>query len=227
MEATIARASWNPLEFRTLSLGFLLVGLAIAVTAVSYALNMTFSYQWLVWGVAAVFAAVALLALEWPRAVRRPGEVPGGRLRQLLLLSMPFAFVLSSQVCGLGTRACNTACHVINLSLIGLAAVTAIRLHRGRSVGAFLIPLVVVGLVPHCVCHAPINLIWHGMLGGVAPTCEMVPLAAALFAVSALRGVRPRSSTALVGAMFGVMVFIIVGGALFGFPWKGCAGQPR
>ncbi len=56
----------------------------------------------------------------------------------------------------------------------------AIRLHKGQQVGIFLVPLVVVALVPHCVCHAPINTLWHRMLGGVAPTCEMVPLAASV-----------------------------------------------
>jgi len=66
METTIPRAGLKPLEIRTLSVGFLLVGIVIAVTAVSYVLNMTFPYQWLVWGVGAAFAAVALLAFEWP-----------------------------------------------------------------------------------------------------------------------------------------------------------------
>jgi hypothetical protein len=101
-----------------------------------------------------------------------------------------------------------------------------VRLHRGRSAAPILIPMVAIGLVPHCVCHAPINTLWHGVLGGVAPTCEMVPLAATLFAVPALRGVRPRGGAVLVGALYGVMVFIIVGGALFGFPWQGCVDHP-
>jgi hypothetical protein len=54
----------------------------------------------------------------------------------------------------------------------------------------------------------------------------MLPLGATLFSVTALRGVRPRSSAALVGVMFGVMAFIIVGGLLFGFPWQGCVDHP-
>jgi hypothetical protein len=54
----------------------------------------------------------------------------------------------------------------------------------------------------------------------------MVPMAAVLFAVSALRGVRPRGGTALVAVMFGVMIFIIVGGSLIGFPWGGCVDHP-
>ena len=216
----------RPLETRTLSVGFLLVGLAIAVTTVSYVWNMSFSYQWLVWAVGGAFAAVALLTFEWPRALRRPGRVPEQRLRLFLLLSIPLAFVVSSQVCGLGLRACNAVCHITNLALIGLGTVTAVRLHRGKSVAPFLIPMIVVGLIPHCVCHAPINLAWHGMLGGVAPTCEMIPLGATLFAVAGLRGVRPRSGIVLVAALFGVMAFIIVGGLLFGFPWQGCVDHP-
>jgi len=54
----------------------------------------------------------------------------------------------------------------------------------------------------------------------------MIPLGATLFAVAGLRGVRPRSSTFLVAALFGVMAFIIVGGLLFGFPWQGCVDHP-
>lgn len=116
--------------------------------------------------------------------------------------------------------------HITNLLLIGLAVVTAIRLHRGQSVGTVLIPMIVIALIPHCVCHAPINVLWHRMLGGVAPTCEMMPLAAALFSISALRGIRPRRSAGLVAVLFIVMVFIIVGGLLFGFPWTGCVDYP-
>ena len=220
------RSDVSPLETRTLSVGFLLVGLAIALTTVCFVSILSLSYLWLVWGVGGAFAAVALLTFEWPRALRRPGRAPMRGLRWFLLLCIPLAFVLSSQVCGLGLRACNTVCHITNLALIGLGTVTAVRLHRGKFVAPFLIPMIVVGLIPHCVCPAPINLSWHGMLGGVAPTCEMIPLGATLFAVAGLRGVRPRSSTFLVAALFGVMAFIIVGGLLFGFPWQGCVDHP-
>jgi hypothetical protein len=226
MEAAVSRNRWRALEARTAWLGFLLVGFAVAVTAVSYASHMTFAYPWLVWAVAGVFAVVALALFEWPRALRRGGEVPSGMNRQILIWSIPLAFVVSSQVCGLGTQACNAVCHATNLSLIGLATVSAVRLHRGHSVGAFLIPMVVLSLIPHCVCHAPINLVWHRALNGFAPTCEMIPLGAVLLAVSALRGVRPRGGTVLVAALFGVMMFIIVGGSLFGFPWGGCVDHP-
>lgn len=226
MEDTIKRSDREPLEVRTVMVGLILAGLAIAITGVSYILNMTFSLQWLVWVVGLAFVVVGCLTMEWPRGFRDPGEVPKGTLRSVLLLAMPLAFVVSSQVCGLGLRACNAVCHLTNLALIVLAVVTAIRLHRGQSAGLFLIPIVVVSLIPHCVCHAPINVLWHRVLGGLAPTCEMVPLAAALFSVSALRGVRTRYSTALVAVLFIVMVFIIVGGLLFGFPWQGCVDHP-
>ncbi|MCK5571618.1 MAG: hypothetical protein KAJ12_02610, partial [Bacteroidetes bacterium] len=106
------RSDVRPLETRTLSVGFLLVGLAIAVTTVSYVSNMSFSYQWLVWAVGGAFAGVALLTFEWPRALRHPGRVPEQRLRLFLLLSIPLAFLVSSQVCGLGLRACNAVCHI-------------------------------------------------------------------------------------------------------------------
>jgi hypothetical protein len=223
MSIAIARERLNPLEMGTLVVGFLLVGIAIAVTTVSYALNMTFQFQWLVWVITAAFGAVALITLAWPLAFRNPpGAVPEGRLRQLLLLSLPVAYILGSQVCGLGLASCGVACTAINLSLIGLATGTAVQIHRGKSVGALLIPMVILGLAPHCVCAAPINTIWHGMFGGVSPTCNMVPLAVTLFSVTALRGIKPRASATLSGVLTGMIVFMAVGNPLVGFPWTGC-----
>jgi hypothetical protein len=210
------------LERRTLWVGFLLVGVAIGVTALSYVQNMRFPLQWLVWGVGAAFGAVALLALEWPRAYRDAADVPEGGLRWFLLASMPLAFVLGSQVCGVGLKACGVLCHGTNLVAIVLAGATAYRMHRGKSIGVTLVPLVIVALVPHCVCHAPVNTLWHSALGGVAPTCGLVPLAAVLFSVSALRGARPRASAGLSMMMLGMIVFMAVGNPLIGFPWRGC-----
>ncbi len=54
-----------------LTIGFIVVGIAIAVTTISYALNMEFIYQWLVWMITAAFAGVALISLEWPRSLYR------------------------------------------------------------------------------------------------------------------------------------------------------------
>lgn len=227
MENTDTKTGLRPAEVWTISVGLILAGLAIAITGVSYLIYMKFTYQWLVWVIGVAFIAVGLLTMEWPRGLRSPAaEVPEGRFRQLLILSIPLAFVLSSQVCGIGIRACNAVCHVTNLLLIGLAVITAVRLHRGQSVVPFLIPMVVVSFIPHCVCHAPINTLWHRVLGNYAPTCEMMPMAATLFSITALRGVRPRFSSGLVIVLFAVMAFIIVGGILFGFPWQGCVDHP-
>jgi hypothetical protein len=93
-------------------------------------------------------------------------------------------------------------------------------------VGWLLIPVVVIALIPHCVCLAPINTLWHRFLCGAAPTCEMIPLAITLFAVAGVRGSLPRSNAFLIVLLFVVMVFIIVGGLLWGFPWRGCVGHP-
>jgi hypothetical protein len=73
METTARQSTATPTEIRSASIGFILVGLGVAVTAVSYVLNMTFPLQWLVWTLGAAFAAVALLAFEWPRSFRRFG----------------------------------------------------------------------------------------------------------------------------------------------------------
>lgn len=223
MTTTIAQSELKPLEVRTIVVGFILVGLTIGVTTVSYFLNMTFIIQWLVWIIGIAFAGVALITLVWTRAFRNPaGESPTGRLRQYLLISIPLAYVLGSQVCGLGLASCGTACTVINLSLIGLGTATSIRLYRGQSVGGLLIPMVILGFTPHCVCGAPINTIWQSALGGYSPTCNMVPLAATLFSVTALKGVRPIASAALSMVLIGMIVFMAVGNPLVGFPWTGC-----
>jgi uncharacterized membrane protein YecN with MAPEG domain len=223
MTTTVAQTEMKPLEVRTLIVGFVLVGLAVAVTTVSYLLNMTFVYQWLVWIIGIAFAGVALITLEWTRAFRSPaGEAPKGWLRNVLLISIPLAYVLGSQVCGLGLASCGAACTAINLSLIGLGTATSYRIYRGQSVGWFLIPMVILGLTPHCVCEAPINTIWQSALSGYSPTCNMVPLGVTLFSVAALKGVRTKASAAISGVLSGMIVFMAVGNPLFSFPWSGC-----
>jgi hypothetical protein len=85
MTTAVAQTKLKPLEIRTLIVGFVLVGIAVAVTTVSYLLNMIFVYQWLVWIIGIAFAGVALITLEWTRAFRSPvGEAPGGWLRSAL-----------------------------------------------------------------------------------------------------------------------------------------------
>jgi hypothetical protein len=226
METTISQNGWNPLEIRTVSVGFVLTGVVLAVTTVSFYLNTIFPYRWLVWGATAGFAAIAFLTWGWPWTLKRTGEIPAGNLRRFLLWSIPLAFVLSSQVCGPGIAACSAICNAISLGLIGLGAVTAVRLHRGQSVGGFLVPIVALGIVPHCVCNVNANVLWHQSIG-YSPACEVVALAATLFAVAALRGVRPRESGALVLVLLGMIVFMSVGSNLFGFPWQVCIDHPK
>jgi hypothetical protein len=225
MSNTTEQTGVKPLERWTIVVGFLLSGIVIGVVAVSYVLNSPFPIKILVWVIGVAFAGVALLAIEWPRAFRSlPGEVPTGGLRTFLVLAIPVAFVLDSQICGLGLKACTVVCHVLAYSLIGLSTVTAVQLHRGKSVGPLLVPIVVLSLIPHCVCQAPINTIWHSIFGGYAPTCYVIPLTATLFSISALRGARTRWSAVLVAVLLAVTIFIVVGNPLFGFPWQGCVG---
>jgi hypothetical protein len=213
----------KPLEVRTIQVGFVLAGLVIAVTGVSYLLNMEFQFQWLVWIIGVAFIGVGLITVEWLRAYRRPqGDVPKGGLRVFILLAMPLSYIIDSQICGLGLKACNTACHILSYLLLVLTAVVAIQLHRRKSVLPFLIPTIILSVVPHCTCHAPINTIWHSLFGGYAPTCFVMPLAVVLFSLTALRGFRARLSTILVVLMLIVITFCAVGNALFGFPWPGC-----
>jgi hypothetical protein len=225
MENTSARSVLKVLERRTMTVGFILSGLVIGVVAVSYVLNSPFPIKFLVWAIGIAFAGVALLSIEWPRAFRGiQGAEPAGGLRTFLILSIPIAFILDSQICGLGLAACSTLCNVISFTMIGLGAVTAVQLYRGKSVGALLVPMVVIGLIPHCMCGAPINTIFHNLLGGYSPTCQVIPLVTTLFAVTAMKGIRTRWGAVLVAVLLVVTVFIAVGNPLWGFPWVGCHG---
>ena len=211
------------LEIRIFQVGFLLAGLVIAVTGVSYLMNMEFQYQWLVWIIGAAFIVVGLLSIEWMRAFRLdPGDLPKGGIRMFLIIAIPLSYIIDSQICGLGLKACNTACHILSYLLLVLASVLAIQLYRNKPVALFLIPTVILSLIPHCTCHAPINTIWHSLFGGVAPTCFVMPLAVVLFSLTALRGFRTRLSTIFVVLMLIVITFCAVGNPLLGFPWQGC-----
>jgi len=202
-----------------------LSGVVIGVVAASYLLNMQFQYRWLVWIIGIAFGAVALLLIIWPVFLRgRLGDAPEGKLRAVLILAIPIAFVLDSQICGLGLKACSTLCNAFSFTLISLGVLIAVQLLRGKSVGLLLLPMVVIALIPHCTCGAPINTIWQSILNGYAPTCQVIPLATTLFAVAAMRGVRTRWSVALVFLLLAVTIFIVVGNPLWGFPWVGCVG---
>ncbi|UCH78924.1 MAG: hypothetical protein JSU81_02955 [Candidatus Coatesbacteria bacterium] len=226
METTTGYSRMKPLERGVASVGLVLAGVAIAVTGVSYIANSPFPVRALVWLIGVAFVAVGLLTIVWPATLRRTGEAPRGGLRTFFLASIPLAFIVSSQVCGIGLQACNVTCHLTNAVLIVLAIIAAVLLARGWSVGWLLIPVVIIALIPHCVCLAPINTLWHSFLCGAAPTCEMIPLTITLFAVAGMRGSLPRSNAFLIVLLFVVMVFIIVGGLLWGFPWRGCVGHP-
>lgn len=213
----------NPLEVRTIQIGFVLAGLVIAVTGVSYLLNMKFQPQFLVWIIGAAFIGVGIITIEWLRAFGgAQGDEPKGKLRMFLLLAMPLSYIIDSQICGLGLKACNTACHVLSYALLILAVAIAIQLYRNKSVFPFLIPTVILSVVPHCACHAPINTIWHSIFGGYAPTCFVMPLAVVLFSLTALRSFRVRLSIILVVLMLIVITFCAVCNPLIGFPWQGC-----
>lgn len=222
MENSDQKSSLTLFEIRILTIGFILAGIVIGIVAVSYLINSPFSIRWLVWLVGIAFGAVALLLIEWPRAFKSKREiVPKGKFRQFLLIAMPIAFILDSQICGLGLKACSTTCNIISYSLIVLSIITAYRLHKNQSIGGIMIAIIVICVVPHCICEAPINTIWHNWLG-YAPTCQVIPLATTLFSITALKGIRTRFSAAMVLLLLVVTVFIAVGNPLWGFPWKGC-----
>jgi len=58
MVITNSKPELNRLAVRIISIGLILAGIAIAITGVSYILNMTFTYQWLVLAVGLAFVAV-------------------------------------------------------------------------------------------------------------------------------------------------------------------------
>jgi len=123
------------IEVRTIQVGFVLAGLVIAVTGVSYLLNMEFRYQRLVWIIGIAFISVGLITLEWMRAFSGiQGDKPKGGLRIFLLLAIPLSYIIDSQICGLGLKTCNTTCHVFSYLLLVLATAIAIQLYRNKSV---------------------------------------------------------------------------------------------
>ena len=71
MTMTAAQTELKPLDTRTLIVGFILVGIAVAVTTVSYLLNMTFVYQWLVWIIGIALSGVLTEMIVF-MAVRNP-----------------------------------------------------------------------------------------------------------------------------------------------------------
>jgi len=225
METTTSRDGFNSLEQRTMFIGFILAGLTIAITGVSYLMNMTFIYQWLVWMIGISFVAVGCITIGWSGALGGSRDnLPEAKYRQLLLLSIPLSFILDTQICGIGLKACSVVCHTLSYVLILLSLIIALRIYQNKPINILLIPLVFLSLVPHCVCHSPVNVLWHQIFAGYAPTCFVIPLAASLYAVAALRGIRPVISTALVIVLLIFIVFIAVGNPLLGFPWEGCVG---
>lgn len=226
MKTMTETGSFDKWEIPVMMTGFILAGIAIVITGVSYLIYMEFKQEWLVWLIGGAFIVVGLVTVTWARELRTDNATPRGTPHILLILTIPVAFIISSQVCGLGLRACNSVCHITNFSLILLGLITTYRLYRGHKIGLLLLPMVVIGLIPHCVCHAPINTVWHGFMSGVAPTCEMMPVAASLFVVASMRGIRNRISISMVLVLLVVMVFIIAGGLFWGFPWQGCVDHP-
>jgi hypothetical protein len=216
----------NKLEILTIRTGFILAGAIIAITGISYGMHSPFYIRPLVWLIAIVFVGVGLISLEWPRAFGgSPGEVPKGNQKLFLLAAIPFSFILDSQICGLGLMACTITCNVISFATIALALILVFRINQNKPVAIVLIPIVILSVIPHCICDAPINTIWHNLFNGVAPTCYIIPLVTTLFALTAMRGRRSRLSTILVVVMLIITLFIAVGNPLFGFPWEGCVGN--
>ena len=226
MENSEVQGRLSKLEEKTLIVGLILSGIAIIFTAASYVVSITFSAMWLVWLVGLVFAAVGFSVLESVGGFENVSKLPEGNHRKILIYSIPASFILSSQTCGLGLQACSIACHVINILLILIALFIAYRIQKGQKAGIILAPLVVIAMIPHCICNTPINSLWHSLFNGVSPVCELLPLTASLLAISALHGIRPRSKSTLAAIIFVLMLLIIVGGLMFGFPWQGCVDHP-
>lgn len=221
MTSAIAQMSSERLEVRVAAIGFVLSGIVIGVAAVSYALYSPFPIEFLVWVVAAVFAGLALLALEWPRAFRSvQRQVPEGKRQAFLLLSIPATYILAPTLCGIGLETCTAVGVFLSLSLMGLAWLTCLRLYEGESVGHLLAAMVVLSLVPHCVCDAPTNTILRSVFGGYAPNSFVLALTTTLFAVGGLRGVRPQWSARLVAVLLAVNIVVLVGSMFVGFPWE-------
>jgi len=142
-------------EIPALKVGFILAGLAITITGVSYLIYMEFPQQWLVWIVGTAFIVVGLVTIAWSVGLSFKSNMQNNKSQKFLILSIPAAFVLSSQVCGIGLGACSTVCHITNALLIIMGIMVMIRLNRSQNVGLLLVPMVVISLTPHSYSTEP------------------------------------------------------------------------
>lgn len=161
------------------------------------------------------------MAIEWPRAFRRPvGEVPEGGLRGFLLLSIPAAYILAPTLCDAGLRSCTALGVLLSFVLMGLAWITRIRLNQGEAMGPLLPAMIVLSLVPQCACPTPGDTIFQRPFLGYAPNGFVLPLLTTLLVVAGLGGVRARWGARLVGMLLVVVCLVLVGSVLLGFPWE-------
>lgn len=205
-----------------LSAGFLLTAFVITVTTVSFATHTTFRPAWLVWAATVGFVGVALVAGLWAWRSAVAAVESAGAAPSWLVAAIPLGFVVNSQVCGPGLTACSVPCALINLGLIGLGAVLALRLHRALPIGPVpVVALAALGLVPHCVCDVNANVLWRSSIG-LSPACEAPAVALALLGLVTARGLWPRAGSVAVAALFAMIVFMALGTHLLGFPWQSC-----
>lgn len=171
-----------------------------------------------------VFALIVMgvNAFSGTTASTRENRSADRRIRTVLLISAPIAFLGSSLDCsGLSLRGCTPFCTVIKLVWIPLIAVACAvyyitRDHRSLAV---LSAISLVPLVPHCSCYNVANAWWID-LAGASPECYAWGFVVTSLVVGSLAAGRRYSITL-------VVALLIIGGSMgffvahhyFKFPW--------
>jgi hypothetical protein len=144
------------------------------------------------------------------------------RIRAVLLISAPIAFLASSLDCtGLSLGGCTPFCTVIKLVWIPLIAVTCAvyyitRDHRGLAV---LSVISFVPLVPHCSCYNVANAWWIDH-AGASPECYVWGFVVSSLVVGSLVSGKRYSITLVVALLIiAGSIGFFVAHHYFKFPW--------
>jgi hypothetical protein len=167
-------------------------------------------------------AVMGVNALSSPPSSTREEDSGYPRIRAVLLLSVPLAFLASSLDCtGLSLRGCTPFCTFIKLVWIPLVALACAMYYitRDRRGLAALAIISFVPLVPHCTCYNVANAWWIDN-AGASPECYIWGFVVSSLVVGSLYSGKHYSITLVVALLIiaGSMGFF-VGHHYFSFPW--------
>jgi hypothetical protein len=158
------------------------------------------------------------------RSVR--GDLPplalGKGQRAALAFAIPVGLTASIMDCmGLEFRGCTTICNLlVQVASPALSALVLLQLATGRrGLLTAASALLLLFIVPNCVCYNPVNGPWIDLLGK-SPACFAGSFAVSLLALGALRtGRMAVASITIVWLTNATMLAFFVGHHFYGVPW--------